>query len=728
MSLMSAPVAASATPEPQPKKPGGSDSEQLAGVGGDDSDPRPEDRPGDPGDPGKQQTGKAFRPTASIDWAEPSVVVTTDGNGVATTKVLTPAPVSATLVRVFTDEQGRPTRTELTTMALPPRTLTLTNAAGRPTATVTRYPQPAKPSAEASTNGNPAGIKSYYLSKPTHLAALFLPVLLAVVSLAAARMVESSARHMHPYHRLTHPSGAPAKDSICMRAGVFHSIPSALRSLAPEGGVLRYPPVLFLSKLLLLVAAVLVPFWPEAFAIRQNEDLCLPEVRPCAATLVVSPPNARAAMGLLGLMAVISLVVLVSMFRWRTGVASNPWSIIGTAALAGNPEIRSLLLSLPTTGNNGAEAVVEKTDDESTAAMAAARVKGRITHEQLLRAVGSRRFRLGAYSVDGSETTDYGVTICSGAEGMSLQGNGGEDDREGLAGGGSGPGDEHDYYGYGGVDHRQQQQQQQHQGNSESAPLTRQREHYLPFMMLSNAPRLAFVALACGLLVVVLYYVSWTSNSSFERFMGQQGYAARVVFTLIGLAISFWWGSFFSNVSLASPYLLLSQRGQPAHRTVLLAPSSNPASGLWRALRARHLFLASVSLAALAAEAMPVLLHMVPARLHKSHPAHAACAWVAVALLFCMVAVVVASFFVAWPSMPADPSSAAGAMVYVCDSSGVAWAAAGSALLPARERDRVVDRLALLYEFGPMEGASGAMRIGVDADETSGASDVGIAI
>lgn len=665
---------------------------------------------------------------ASIDWAEPSVVVTTDGNGIKTTRMMTPAPVSATLSQVLRDQQGKPTRTKLTTVAVPPRTVTLTDAAGVPTATVTQWPRPAKPSAEASSNGNPAGIKSYYLGKPAHLAALFLPVLLAVVTLAAARMVETSARQMHPYHRLTHPSGAPAEDSICMRAGVLHSIPAALRSLAPEGGVLRHPPVLFLSKVLLLVAAVLVPLWPEAFAIRQNEDLCVPEIRPCAATLVVSPPNARAAMGLLGLMAAISLFVLVSMFRWRTGVASNPWSIIGTAALAGNPEFRSLLLSLPTTGNSRAAAVVEKTtatEGESTAAMAAARVKGRITHEQLLRAVGNRRFRLGAYSVDGSDsTTDYGITICSGAEGMSLQGNGeggdDNDDREGLAGS-SGRGGDGSYYGYGGVDQQQQQ-------GSESAPLTRQREHYLPFMMLSNLPRLVFVALACGLLMVVLYYVSWTSNSDFERFMGQQGHGARVLFTLIGLAISFWWGSFFCNVSLASPYLLLSQRGQPAHRTVLLAPSSNPVSGLCRALRARHFFLASVSLAALAAEAMPLLLHMVPARLHKSHPAHAACAWVAVAALFGMVAVVVASFFVAWPSMPSDPSSAAGAAVYVCDSSGVAWAAAGSALLPVRERDRVVEQLALLYEFGPMEGTSGAMRIGVDADETSGASDVGIPV
>ncbi|KLU82290.1 hypothetical protein MAPG_01364, partial [Magnaporthiopsis poae ATCC 64411] len=391
--LIPAPVAASATPTPRPKRPGGSDSEQLTG-GGDDSGPRPEERPGDPGDAGKQRTDESWRPVASIDWAEPSVVVTTDGNGIKTTKMMTPAPVSATLTQVLRDQQGKPTRTKLTTRAVPPRTVTLTDAAGMPTATVTQWPRVPKPSAEASSNGNPAGVKSYYLGKSAHLAALFLPVLLAVVTLAAARMVETSARQMHPYHRLTHPSGAPAKDSICMRAGVFHSIPAALRSLAPEGGVLRYPPVLFLSKLLLLVAAVLVPLWPEAFAIRQNEDLCAPEVRPCAATLVVSPPNARAAMGFLGLMSVISLVVLVSTFRWRTGVASNPWSIIGTAALAGNPEVRSLLLSLPTTGNS--RAVVEKTttEGESTAAMAAARVKGRITHEQLLRAVGNRRFRL----------------------------------------------------------------------------------------------------------------------------------------------------------------------------------------------------------------------------------------------------------------------------------------------------------------------------------------------
>lgn len=175
-----------------------------------------------------------------------------------------------------------------------------------------------------------------------------------------------------------------------------------------------------------------------------------------------------------------------------------------------------------------------------------------------------------------------------------------------------------------------------------------------------------------------------------------------------------------------SPYLMLSIAPQRAERSILISPSSNPFSGLYRAIRDRHFFLAAVAATAILAEAMPILLHNLPSRgdliASKHSSLYQACTWTSVGILCVMLAVITTSFFVSWPHMPSDPSSPAGAMFYVCDSPGMAWALEGTALLSQRERDSGVRALGMTYEFGAMEGMSGRRRVGVDADETSGAA------
>lgn len=84
-----------------------------------------------------------------------------------------------------------------------------------------------------------------------------------------------------------------------------------------------------------------------------------------------------------------------------------------------------------------------------------------------------------------------------------------------------------------------------------------------------------------------------------------------------------------------------------------------------------------------------------------------------------MVLVVVGSFFVSWPHMPVDPSTIAGAMYYVCDS----WMLArfeGLSMMKRRDRDWHVNEMNLRYEFGEIRGASGIVRIGVDASTSGG--------
>lgn len=87
-----------------------------------------------------------------------------------------------------------------------------------------------------------------------------------------------------------------------------------------------------------------------------------------------------------------------------------------------------------------------------------------------------------------------------------------------------------------------------------------------------------------------------------------------------------------------------------------------------------------------------------------------------------MVLVVVGSFFITWPHMPVDPSTIAGAMYYVCDS----WMLPrfeGLSTMKRRSRDFQVNEMGLKYEFGQITGASGVVRIGVDASSSSGGPD-----
>jgi hypothetical protein len=78
-----------------------------------------------------------------------------------------------------------------------------------------------------------------------------------------------------------------------------------------------------------------------------------------------------------------------------------------------------------------------------------------------------------------------------------------------------------------------------------------------------------------------------------------------------------------------------------------------------------------------------------------------------------MVLIIILSFRVKWPHMPVDPSTIAGAMYYVCDSP-LLEKLEGLSTLERKERDGRVSELALLYEFGDMEGTSGSRRNGVN--------------
>jgi len=155
---------------------------------------------------------------------------------------------------------------------------------------------------------------------------------------------------------------------------------------------------------------------------------------------------------------------------------------------------------------------------------------------------------------------------------------------------------------------------------------------------------------------------------------------------------------------------------QPAARSILCSPPTNPFTGIYTAAKQRHVFLFAVSFAAILSEFLPVLLSNVPFSLTQTRSAAAVCAVASVVFLGLTTAVLVASFFVVrWPPMPVDPRSIAGVMYYVSRSRMLHDFGCGVSMLNGRQRHRRVREMGRRYFYGVLAGGSWR-RLGIDCD------------
>jgi hypothetical protein len=158
----------------------------------------------------------------------------------------------------------------------------------------------------------------------------------------------------------------------------------------------------------------------------------------------------------------------------------------------------------------------------------------------------------------------------------------------------------------------------------------------------------------------------------------------------------------------------MAKRTQPAARSILLSPLTNPFSGIHTAVKHRQIFLFATSLAAIFSEFLPLLLSNVPFSLAQPYDAAAASAIMSCIFLSVLIAVVVASFFVRYPPMPVDPRSIAGAMYYVSQSHMITDFS-GISRFDAKEREQRVKEMGRRYFYGVLVGGTWR-RMGVDYD------------
>ncbi|KAM7191317.1 hypothetical protein V8F20_009372 [Naviculisporaceae sp. PSN 640] len=497
--------------------------------------------------------------------------------------------------------------------------------------------------------------KVYSISKGQYFVGFFLPPLLSGLISIPIRMIDLSAKQLQPWHELTQADGASAPHSLCLKFDGLWGIWTGMRALG------RGQPLTFLTTILTICSLLLVPLSSEAISPKLHGACSVRDFKGCAMTLGVFLGPARGMIAVLVLMVVLLIAILLILRRWQSGVPTNPWSLAAVASLSTNKDIRALFNALPT-GRKGE----------------------RVERSEIIRALDGKIFKLG-YFINQHGVPEYGITIVDTRQGrpylmksvtsLSLSSD---------SDGGSG------------------------------RPKPNNEKHHLPFLMLSFTSRITFLLLITGVMAVTLYYNNTGGDTPFERFMGTQNLGVRAMFTLVGVAITLFWCSFFTGLSLLGPFRQLSHGPQPADRTILAAPSMTAFTGIYAAFQQRDWFLVLVAFTAILSEFMPLLLNNVPFKVTQTWLAHLVCTWMAITILSIMWIVVVLSFFIKWPHMPADPSTIAGTMFYVFDSR-MLWSMEGMSVLDKEDRDQRVGELRMKFQFGTMMGLSGRKRTGVDA-------------
>ncbi|KAJ2896033.1 hypothetical protein MKZ38_005918 [Zalerion maritima] len=613
--------------------------------------------------------------TRTADWVTAEVTTITS-DGVVITSTSTPKPFSTPTTLVSTDATGHVVT--LTSSVLASASLsTAYDSNGVPTQTMTFHQ--AIPTDKATSEATVS-----ILPKGHNFIGTFLPTLATALLTIVVRMVDLQAKLYTPWHRLTYSIGSSTKESLCLRTSGWHSIIASMRAVI--GGEF----LVFLSTVLLACSALLVPLSAESVALKLEGTCTRLSFSGCTLKLAVFPIPAKAALGLMGFMLLVATLLMIVLTRWRTGVAANPWSIAGVASLSTNQEVRQLLVNSLPNGNRA------------------------ISHGRLLRALRERHFRL-AWFYGKHSSPEYGIVLhdqsCS-----SLS------DRSSTKDGGKKYSDADD------VNQDSAMAEKELLGTHNTWEI----ERNLPFSMLTPWGRAVFLLFLTGVEVVILYYNNTGGDTAFEIFMDDQGFGVRFLWTALGVITTFFWSSYFHSVATLSPYTLMSSSatsgGQPASKSILLHPPSNPFSGLFRAIHRGQPYLILVSFTAILSEFMPLILNQIPYRPTQTLQVHRVTYIVSVTVLSFMILVILLSFWpkmVRWPHMPLDPSTIAGAMFMVADS-WMMWGFEGMGAMgnmDEKERDERIKARGERYEYGEIVGNAGTvggMRVGVDCVDAGG--------
>lgn len=583
------------------------------------------------------------------------------GDKLVTLSTVIPTTIGGTIKVIkttSTDSRGQPTTFSYTTIE---------GGTSTSTAVWTIVPTPTStspPNSNGTQGSENVSVVVYGVEFSDYMLGTFLPTILAAMIAYPFKLININARLMQPFHELAtarEAQGASAEASMFLR---FYDWTGALS--LPRSVKLRQP-IILISDLLVFGAALLAPIAAETVSVHVPDGCDLG----CYGNLGVTVIPGRVLEVLMASMIALlmALLVLLNVFRWKTGVSHDPWGIAGMASLGLSPGIRDKIRKIPFDSG------------------------GSIKENMILKVLTGSKYALEEYWIPSSPRSvsprGYGIVV------RTSNGDAEQLVKSGTSGHGKARGSRNE-----------------------------KKKKAQPFALLTWWGRCILLFIFACVLIIATYYETTSIDSGFERFMNSRGFGIRFFFTALGVVIGGCMETFFRSVAIMLPYQQLSKYTLSAERSILLSPPTNAFCGLYSAFRQRSIFLGVVAFTTVLSELiLPVTLSHVPFSHLDTYETQLVCAWFSISILALMILVIVISFSINWPHMPVDPRTIAGAMFYVCDS----WmlsATEGLATLGKKERDSIMRVQKLRYEFASSEGVNGKERMKVDMRGESGEAAV----
>ncbi|KAK0619144.1 hypothetical protein B0T14DRAFT_584488 [Immersiella caudata] len=605
---------------------------------------------------------------------EPITSVFTNRNGVPTKTITTFGPGAPTTL-TLRNERGQATAT-ITAGVPPPRiTITTTGADGQLTTTALIALDPSRPQAPKPTVNLPpqqgpiaASDLFHSLTSAEYFLILFLPVSLGMVCSIFAEMVYSELRALLPFHSLIRSGGATVGFSLVMSTGGISGIVNSFRLLFQFR-----EPAAMLTDILVFSSAATTTLLSEAVGIQLRGACTAQSFSGCFMGIGAFIGPSRAVQGLLGLNLVILLSLCFLLSRWRSGVSMAPRSIMATAALMQDQNLRQLFVGMGATSEDG----------------------GAIKQKEIAERLKMEQFFLRTFHDPKQCADDYGiVSRTRGPDPLSRTKSGLSRLKTGFS---------------------------KITKSSSFSTLTgrpRQLRDWLVYRQGATTDRLVDtigLLYLWGLLILIVYYNSVMEPSTgFEDFMNDQYFGVRVLFTGFGVALTFFWDHYYARAAMTEPYRQLWLHSQSAKTSVMVSPSTSVfTGGFTGSLKRREWWTATVGFTTILSKITPMLLSNIPFSPIQTWEMHLVCAWASVGCLaFMSLVIVYGFFFIKNPPLPVDPASLAGRIYYLCDSQ-VADEFQGMAKIDREECEGRMD-MEKRYRFGKMIGVSGELRVGID--------------
>nr|POF25968.1 hypothetical protein CFP56_22116 [Quercus suber] len=180
---------------------------------------------------------------------------------------------------------------------------------------------------------------------------------------------------------------------------------------------------------------------------------------------------------------------------------------------------------------------------------------------------------------------------------------------------------------------------------------------------------LAFVLV--GTFGVVLAYYLDDRPDGFNNFFNSNTFGPRFILTGASTVVASLWRSVAHSQTVTAPYTRLAQGPSAPSSTILFTPSNTPILSTWQALRARYFSTAFLTIVALSAEALNIVISGVPYATGQVRTQLLVSVYLSFAVLALMlIAVVLLIFYLRRrePPMPRRPDTLGAVMSYMSGS------------------------------------------------------------